>query len=262
MRNFLSVPATVLALTCMTACKPTPATDPASPASATAQGTALASAPPPAAAAAPRNGFTGTVAESMDSGGYTYLRLEAPGKDSVWVAAPQFEARTGEQVSVSLDMPMPDFQSKTLNRTFPMLYFVQEVARNGQPLAAQPAAPAMMNSHGANAAAAPVEKMAPPAGGMSVADVFAKKAALSGKPVTVRGKVVKFNGGIMDRNWLHIQDGSGTADAHDNDLTITTDAEVKVGDIVTVSGVLGTAKDFGAGYAYDAILEKATVTAR
>ena len=201
----------------------------------------------------------------MDSGGYTYLRLEAPGKQSVWVAAPQFEPRKGEQLSVSLDMPMPDFQSKTLNRTFPMLYFVQDVARNGQPLAAQPAAPAapaMMNSHGANAAVAPLEKMEPPAGGLSVADVFAKKAALSGKRVTVRGKVVKFNGGIMDRNWLHIQDGSGTADAHDNDLTITTDAEAKVGDVVTVSGVLGTAKDFGAGYAYDAILEKATVAVR
>jgi len=31
---------------------------------------------------------------------------------------------------------------------------------------------------------------------------------------------------------------------------------------VTASGVLATGKDFGAGYAYDAILEKATVTAK
>jgi hypothetical protein len=94
---------------------------------------------------------------------------------------------------------------------------------------------------------------------MSIADVFARRDALSGRPVTVRGRVVKFNGGILDRNWLHIQDGSGSSAAHDNDLTITTDAGASVGDVVTASGVLGTNKDFGAGYAYEAILEKATL---
>ncbi len=201
----------------------------------------------------------------MDSGGYTYMKLKGA-TNEVWVAAPQFDAKVGEAVTVSLDMPMEGFESKTLNRTFPLLYFVQEVGRGGQPLRAAPASapPALMNSHGASAApmAAAVEKTAPPAGGLSVADVFAKKSALSGKPVTVRGTVVKFNGGIMDRNWLHLQDGSGTADSHDNDLTITTDARVKVGDVVTMSGVLGTNKDFGAGYAYDAILEKATIAGR
>lgn len=197
----------------------------------------------------------------MDSGGYTYVRLQAGGKDDVWVAAPQFDAKVGETISVSLDMAMQDFQSKTLNRTFPLLYFVQEVGRNGQPPSGggPAAAPALMNSHGAAVAAATVEKIDPPAGGVSVADVFAKKAALSGKTVTVRGKVVKFNGGIMDRNWLHIQDGSGKADAHDNDLTITTDDAASVGDVVTVTGTVGTNKDFGAGYAYNVIVEKASL---
>ncbi len=196
----------------------------------------------------------------MDSGGYTYAKLKGE-KDEVWVAAPQFDAKDGETISVSLDMPMADFESKTLNRTFPMLYFVQAVARNGQPLSAgnAPAAPALMGSHGATAAAPVAQKLDPPVGGVSVADVFAKQAALSGKPVTVRGTVVKFNGGIMDRNWLHIQDGSGSADSGTNDLTVTTDAIVKVGDVVTLAGIVGTKKDFGFGYAYDVIVEKATV---
>lgn len=198
----------------------------------------------------------------MDSGGYTYARLSAAGKDDAWVAAPQFDAKVGETVSVSLDMPMAGFESKTLKRTFPMLYFVSEVARNGKPLTgaggAAPSAPSMASSHGGGAGAPKVEKMDPPAGGLSVADVFAKKATLGGKPVVVRGTVVKFNGGIMDRNWIHLQDGSGSAEAKTNDLTITTDAEVKVGDVVTMSGVVGLERDFGAGYAYDVILEKAT----
>ena len=198
----------------------------------------------------------------MDSGGYTYARLSAAGKDDTWVAAPQFDAKVGETVSVSLDMPMAGFESKTLKRTFPMLYFVSEVARNGAPLTgaggASPSAPSMASSHGGGAGAPKVEKMEPPAGGLSVADVFAKKATLGGKPVVVRGTVVKFNGGIMDRNWIHIQDGSGSADAKNNDLTVTTDVEVKVGDVVTLSGVVGLDRDFGAGYAYNVILEKAT----
>lgn len=197
----------------------------------------------------------------MDSGGYTYARLQASGKDDVWVAAPQFDAKVGEDISVALDMPMPGFQSKTLNRTFPMLYFVQELARNGQPLTAsnRPDAPALMSGHGAAASAPTVQKMEPPAGGLAVADVITRGATLAGKPVTVRGTVVKFNGGIMDRNWLHIQDGSGSAEAKTNDLTITTSAEVKVGDIVTMTGIVGTNKDFGAGYAYDVIVEKASL---
>jgi len=254
----LSVASTVLVLSSVVACRPTPPSNAtATPASAPAPAAAPAATP---AAAAAANSYTGAVTESMDSGGYTYARLKGE-KDDVWVAAPPFDAKVGETVSVSLDMPMADFQSKTLNRTFPMLYFVQEVARNGKPLTGgnAPAAPALMGSHGTAAAAPVVQKLDPPPGGLSVADVIAKQAALSGKPVTVRGTVMKFNGGIMDRNWLHLQDGSGSADAKTNDLTITTDAEVKVGDVVTLTGVVGTKKDFGSGYAYDVIIEKATL---
>jgi len=100
-----------------------------------------------------------------------------------------------------------------------------------------------------------VQKMPPPEGGLSVADVWAKRAALAGKAVTVRGTVVKFNGGIMGRNWMHIQDGTGKADDNTHDLTITSDAVVKVGDVVTVTGILAVDKDFTAGYVYPVIVE-------
>jgi hypothetical protein len=73
---------------------------------------------------------------------------------------------------------------------------------------------------------------------------------------------VKFNGGILDRNWLHIQDGSGLAKDGSNDLTITTAASAKVGDIITATGTIATDKDFGAGYAYKVIVEGATVVVK
>ena len=98
----------------------------------------------------------------------------------------------------------------------------------------------------------------PAEGGQTIAGIFAGKADLAGKPVKVRGKVVKFSPEIMGKNWLHLQDGTGAAGT--NDLTVTTGAMVKKGDTVTVSGVLVIDKDFGYGYAYDVIIEDADVT--
>ena len=97
-------------------------------------------------------------------------------------------------------------------------------------------------------------------GGQTVEEIITKKAELSGKKVSVHGKVVKYNAGIMGSNWIHLQDGTGSSAAGTNDLTITTQAEVSVGDMVLISGMLTTDKDFGAGYKYDVIIEDAAVT--
>jgi len=95
-------------------------------------------------------------------------------------------------------------------------------------------------------------------GGKTVAEVYAEKDALAGTAVAVRGKVVKVNAGIMDRNWLHVRDGSGEEGT--NDLTVTTAGELPaVGATVLVSGTLAVNKDFGMGYQYPVILEEATV---
>jgi hypothetical protein len=69
---------------------------------------------------------------------------------------------------------------------------------------------------------------------------------------------VKYNGGIMGKNWLHIRDGSGQEG--NNDLTVTTDAPAKVGDTVLVKGKVSTDRDFGGGYKYPVIVEDAKVT--
>ena len=92
----------------------------------------------------------------------------------------------------------------------------------------------------------------------TVGEIFAQTAALAGKEVAVRGKVVKFSQQIMQTNWVHLQDGTGVEGA--NDLVVTTDAVVAKGDTVLVKGVLTANKDFGFGYKYDAIIEGGQVT--
>lgn len=256
-RTRVSAVVVVLSLAGAVACGSASKKDAPPPAQAAAQPAATATATPDA------NAVTGTVAETVNAGGYTYARLQAAGKDDVWIAATEFPAKTGDRLSVAVGMPMQNFESKTLKRTFPLIYFVSSVKRDGQTVLAEPAQgaePAMMPSHEPSAAPATVDPIAPAAGSMSIADVWATRTALAGKQVTVRGKVVKVNSAIMDRNWIHLQDGSGSAADHTNDLTVTSHADVKVGDIVTLTGVLAVGKDFGAGYAYDAILENARIT--
>jgi hypothetical protein len=93
----------------------------------------------------------------------------------------------------------------------------------------------------------------------TVAEVYAKRAALDKKKVTVRGKVVKFSPGIMGKNWAHLQDGSGDQQNGTHNLVATTLDTVAVGDVVTVSGTFAKDRDFGAGYLYKAIIEDAKI---
>jgi hypothetical protein len=113
---------------------------------------------------------------------------------------------------------------------------------------------------GSAAPAAPkidFSKIVKPKGGKTVQEVYQDKANLSGKRVTLRGKVVKYNGEILGKNWLHLRDGTGTEP--NNDLTVTTAGKAKVGDTVLVDGIVRLDKDFGSGYKYDVIIEEAKV---
>jgi predicted small lipoprotein YifL len=97
-------------------------------------------------------------------------------------------------------------------------------------------------------------------GGKTIQEIFDEKAALAGSKVTVRGKAVKVNSGIMGKNWVHIRDGSGANG--DNDLTITTTSPIlpDVGDLVLVTGTVALDQDFGVGYQYAVILQDAELT--
>ncbi|MBK9518103.1 MAG: nucleotide-binding protein [Anaeromyxobacter sp.] len=234
-------------------------------------------APPPAAAeaaapAAPQGvSIKGKVLERLDAPPYTYLKI-ATGKEEQWTAVPETKLAKGAEASVVGAMPMQGFESKTLNRKFDVVYFgTLEGAAAPAPTAAAPAmggadtSPAGMAAQHANVAKGPADvgdvkvDKASGADARTVAEVYAQKAQLKDKPVTIRGKVVKYNAGIMGKNWLHLRDGSGKADK-DNDLTITSQDVAKVGDVVIVKGAVRTDKDFGAGYAYPVIVEDAKIS--
>jgi starvation-inducible outer membrane lipoprotein len=93
----------------------------------------------------------------------------------------------------------------------------------------------------------------------TVAQVYQEKTGLAGKSVSVQGKVVKVNNGIMGRNFVHVQDGTG--DASSNNLIVTSKDTAPVGQAVRVTGKVTLDRDFGAGYMYPLLLEEASIAA-
>ncbi|MEI6208114.1 MAG: OB-fold nucleic acid binding domain-containing protein [Desulfuromonadales bacterium] len=202
-------------------------------------------------------GVTGKVVETKTSGDYTYVNLEKDGK-KVWAAFPVMTFTVGQEISAIGCTPMMNFQSKALNRTFDKIMFCNA------PLKPAEAELLKKKSLGSNVAA-PVSSekivIAEVKGEnvYTVAQCYAQSVDLDKKPVTVKGKVLKVSTGIMGRNWIHVQDGTGDASRKTNNLVVTSKDVPKVGDIVTVTGTLFRNKDFGSGYKYNVIVEQATI---
>jgi len=206
---------------------------------------------------------TGTVLETMDAGNYTYVLVDSDNGE-IWAAATRFEVEVGDTVVVPLVMPMQDFYSDSLDRTFPVVYFTSQILHAGDdgspamPAGHPPVGGAMASSHETAAVVAAVE---PAEGGVTVSQIWTETDDLAGSPVTVRGQVVKFNGGILGTNWIHVQDGTGSAEEGTNHLTVTDLGTAAVGDVVTVTGTLVTDQDFGAGYTYKVLVKDAELVA-
>jgi len=93
---------------------------------------------------------------------------------------------------------------------------------------------------------------------MTVEQVYQQMTKLEGQQVTITGKVVKVNNGIMRRNFVHVQDGTGGKDT--NNLIITSAQTAKVGNNITATGIVVLGTDFGMGYKYPLLVEKSSIT--
>ena len=217
---------------------------------------------PPAAAPAAGQGISGKVLERIDASPYCYLRLQTA-RGEVWAAVPEGKIDKGTEVTVANPMLMSNFESKTLNRTFAEVFFGTLAGPAGAaPAAAAPGAAASAPSMGAPAPAPvliPKVDKAAGAEARTVAEIWAQKVGLKDKSVSIRGQVVKYNPGVMGKNWIHLQDGSGDPSKGTHDITVTSQDTVAKGDVVTAKGVVRVDRDFGSGYTYGMLVEDAKV---
>jgi hypothetical protein len=189
---------------------------------------------------------------------YSYVKV-TENKVEKWIAAPLGKIDINATYYFEKPMEMRNFESKELGRTFEVVYFVDELRSSREP-----GSVVKGNPHGTNIdnlGTKPVaEKKAisikSSDNTITIADLFEKRDQYNNKVVRIKGEVTKYNPAIMNVNWMHLQDGSDYQGEFD--LTVTTEEEVQVGDIVTIEGVVILNKDFGAGYFYNVIVEQAT----
>ena len=211
--------------------------------------------------AAPSPPLTGKVLKTMDSGGYTYINLKKKDGKKIWVAIPKSKVTVGKTIDLVPGEEFINFQSKTLNRRFDSIIFsLGPVPKGGTKKGKEQ----MMATPGSKGAMVAPEKMtvvrAEGPNNYTVAELFAQKGKLEGKKVTVRGKVVKVVPRIMKMNWIHLQDGTGSAGLKNHDLVVKTKALPADGETVTAKGILLKDKDYGSGYKYDVLLDEAEIT--
>jgi len=82
-------------------------------------------------ASAGRQSYLGTVLETMDAGGYTYARLAIEGTEA-WFAGPPTLLAVGDELLVADALPMEDFTSPSLARTFDVVYFLRAFRKEGE----------------------------------------------------------------------------------------------------------------------------------
>jgi hypothetical protein len=202
---------------------------------------------------------SGKVLETMNSGGYSYAKL-GNGRSSTWIAFPAQQTRVGDPLSFNGCVEMRDFHSNSLNRNFELILFcgAPESASATDAKTTPAVEKATPAANGAVPAAAKKIKVdkAGGANAYTIQELYAKSAGLDGKEVSVKGQVVKVSEGIMGKNWIHLQDGSGNEQEKTGDVVVTSADLPAVGEVVTASGTLAKDKDFGSGYKYNVIIEK------
>jgi hypothetical protein len=249
----------------------------------------------PAGNASGAGEVSGVVQEVQNVSNFTYLRLKTVDQE-IWAAVINSPVKVGTSVTIDDAVVMKNFVSKGLNKTFPMIVFgtlrgaeekaakdskmsvlgLSSWSMKGLGMSGSSTGGASMseqratgNAMGTMTPTIPVQNLetiknehvgkATGANARTVEEINKKAVQLKDKTVVVRGKVVKYNAGIMGKNWIHLQDGSGSSKDESDDILVTTTGEAKLGDVVTVKGVVHNDMDFGSGYAYKVLIEDATL---
>lgn len=190
--------------------------------------------------------------ESITKGPYTYVKLQE-GDQIIWAAISAQPIEIGSTYYYKDALEMTNFKSKSLNKVFASILFINDFYSQ------MPTQSSTASNHQSATQDQQVHTSVESLEGIqTLADVFKNKADLQNKLIRVKGKVVKINPNIMNRNWIHIQDGTSYQGFSDLAITSTEEVDFNLGDEVIFQGILILNKDFGSGYRYDFLLENAT----
>jgi hypothetical protein len=205
----------------------------------------------------------GKILETKDVAEYTYLLLGDGAGNQIWAAIPKTKVEVGKVVILENGFMMKNFESKTLKKTFDEIIFASGIA-DKKPKVVEDKPLGEATSVGSKSSRAPymgtMVKKADSENAYTVEEVFARANELNKKKIVIKGKAVKVLNNIMGKNWIHIQDGTGSEDKSNYDLVVTTMENIEPDSVVVLEGIVAANKDFGYGYRYNVIVEDAKLS--
>ena len=218
-------------------------------------------------AKAPKGIFYGKILSIQNAMGYKYLKVDENGTE-LWVAIANAPVKVGEKIGYDKKTIMKDFKSKSLGKSFKEIIFASDVY-----LPEKSESAPIKDLQDMLGLSVPQPKTAKIIEEEKPAKLFEQKAfytieeaymwknSLKGKTIKIKGTVHKVARGIMKLDWVHLEDGTGSADKMNDDIVFTIkNANVKAGDKVIATGKVVVDKDFGYGYFYKIIVQESGFT--
>ncbi len=198
------------------------------------------------------------VTEVIPAKKYVYLNVSEGGKQ-FWITTGKKEFIVGETYFYKKGLLKTNFESKEYNRVFDTIYLVTNLVaeRHGNNSGI------LNTSRSVTKQDIPIkqelethtENIVQHKGSIKISELVSDPKKYEGKTVQLSGICTKINAGIMNRNWIHLKDGS----KDDFDLVVTSEVFVPEGSTITIKALVTLNKDFGAGYKYDLILENGII---
>lgn len=203
---------------------------------------------------------TVVVKEVLPTKKYVYLNVTEDGKQ-FWIATGKTEVKVGETYFYRGGLLKTNFESKEYNRVFETVYLVTNLVAekhgnaNGKVNLSDKYTVINQNTSEKVTIETHTDKVVLHKGSIRIVDLVKDQKKYAGKTIQLNGICTKINAGIMNRNWIHLKDGS----KDDFDLVITSDVFVPEGSSLIIKALVTLDKDFGAGYKYDLILENGII---
>lgn len=204
------------------------------------------------------NLHTVSINEVLPAARYVYLNV-SEGNSKFWIATRKQEVKKGETYFYRGGLLKTKFESKEYNRVFDTIYLISSLVAQDHSKHTGAALNSNIKKRKSIAQKESIpthtDKVVEHKGSLKIADLVKDPKKYEGHTIQLSGTCVKVNPNIMDRNWIHLKDGS----KDDFDLVITSNTFVPEGSEITIRGTVVMNKDFGAGYNYALILENGTL---
>jgi len=186
------------------------------------------------------------ISEVLQANRYSYLEVVENG-NTIWLATSKGDFSPNQKLRYRGGLLKTNFKSEEHDRVFEKLYLVSQI----QVQASTP------NTKELTTTPSPGPAKAVDTANLkdiiTIKEIIQNPTKFKDQVVRVLGTVTKVNPNIMNRNWIHIQDGS----ADQYDFILTSSSNIPAGHQVVFEGVIKLDVNFGAGYSYDIIMEDA-----